>query len=87
MRYGVHSSGNSHTVYVPGAATTETTISELTSTTTYSIEVAALNSAGTGNYSYPINATTKGIHFICCPFRLTQTCQNGHHHLLVLAFL
>ena len=45
MRYGVQGSGNSKTVYVPGAATTETTISELNSTTNYFIEVAAVNSA------------------------------------------
>ena len=67
VRYGIHNSGSSSTVYVPGAATTETTISELSSTTNYSIEVAAVNSAGIGNYSDPVIATTKGIRSIHCP--------------------
>ena len=72
MRYGVQGSGSSRTVNVLGAATTETTISELNSTTNYSIEVAAVNSAGIGNYSDPVIATTKGIHSIHCPFCLLK---------------
>ena len=38
---------------VSGGSVTEATISELTLSTTYSIEVAAVNSAGTGVYSSP----------------------------------
>ena len=72
MRYGVQGSGSSKNVNVPGAATTETTISELSSTTHYSIEVAAVNSAGIGNYSDPVITTTKGIHSIHCPFCLLK---------------
>ena len=70
VRYTVHDSGSSQTVYVPGAVTTQTTISELNSNTTYYIEVAAVNNAGIGTYSNPVNATTKGIHSIPCPFYL-----------------
>ena len=44
-------SGNTQTVPVSGAGTTQTTISGLTPSTTYSIGVAAVNSAGTGVYS------------------------------------
>ena len=38
---------------VSGGSVTETTISGLTPSTTYSIEVAAVNSIGTGVYSSP----------------------------------
>ena len=38
---------------VSGGSVTEATISELTPSTTYSIEVAAVNSIGTGVYSSP----------------------------------
>ena len=38
---------------VDGAATTQTTIGSLMSSTTYSIQVAAVNSEGTGVYSDP----------------------------------
>ena len=72
VRYGIQNSGSSQTVYVPGAATTETTISELSSTTHYFIEVAAVNSAGIGNYSDSVMATTKGTHSIHCPFCLQK---------------
>ena len=43
---------------VSGGSITETTISGLTPTITYSIEVAAVNSAGNGVYSSPISAET-----------------------------
>ena len=39
----------------------ETTIIGLESSTTYSIQVAAVNSAGTGVYSDPITAETDGM--------------------------
>ena len=51
VRYGIHRSGSTQTVSVSGGGATMTTISELTSSTTYSIEVAAVNSAATGLYS------------------------------------
>ena len=68
VRYGVQGSGSLQIVYVPGAATTETTISELNSATTYSIEVVAVNSDGIENDNVPITVKTEGIHFIQCLF-------------------
>ena len=41
---------------VSGGSATETTISSLTPSVLYTIEVAAVNSAGTGIYSYPLIA-------------------------------
>ena len=53
VQYGVVGSGNTMTMAVDGAATTQTTIGSLMSSTTYSIQVAAVNSEGTGVYSDP----------------------------------
>ena len=47
VQYGVVGSGNTQTMSVSGANVTEATISSLMSSTTYSILVAAVNSAGT----------------------------------------
>ena len=47
---------------VYGDTTTEAKISGLNSATNYSIEVAAVNGAGTGNYSNSISATTSGTY-------------------------
>ena len=58
VQYGVMESENTETVTVSGASTTQTTISGLNSSTTYSIQVAAVNSAGTGEYSEPETAET-----------------------------
>ena len=69
VRYGVESSRSSQ---ILGALTTEITISGLSSTTNYTIEVAAMSNAGIGHYSDPIIATTKGIHSIHCPFCLKK---------------
>ena len=63
VQYGVHGSGSTQTLNVTGGATTEVIITDLDPTTTYSIEVAAVNSAGAGVYSAVIYATTKGILF------------------------
>ena len=46
---------------VSGGDTSLTTISGLRPATTYFIQVAALNSAGIGAYSAPINQLTSGI--------------------------
>ena len=62
VQYGVEGSGSTQTMNVPGGNTTETTISGLNSATTYSIEVAAVNSAGTGDYSNTISAITSGTY-------------------------
>ena len=58
VRYGVQGSGSTQTVSVSGGGATMITISELTPSTTYSIEMAAVNSAGTGVYSTPLAAET-----------------------------
>ena len=72
VRYGVQGSGSTQMLSVSGSATTEATISGLESATNYSIEVAAVNSAGTGVYSAPLTALNSSemfrhhtnIHFI-----------------------
>ena len=51
VRYGVVGSGSTQTMSVSGGSVTEATISSLMSFTTYSIQVAAVNRAGTGVYS------------------------------------
>ena len=53
VRYGVQGSGSTQTRDVSGGSVTEATISSLMPSTTYSIQVAAVNSAGTGVYSDP----------------------------------
>ena len=58
VKYGVMGSGNTQTMAVSGASTTQTTISGLMTSTTYSIRVAAVNIAGTGVYSDPEMAET-----------------------------
>ena len=60
VRYGVQGNGSTQTVNVSGGDTTETTIFGLHSFTNYSIEVAAVNGAGTGLYSSPIPERTAG---------------------------
>ena len=51
VQYGEVGSGSTLTMSVSGHSVTETTISGLMSSTTYSIQVAAVNSAGIGMYS------------------------------------
>ena len=53
LRYGVQGSGSTQTRDVSGGSVTEATISSLMPSTTYSIQVAAVNSAGIGVYSDP----------------------------------
>ena len=45
---------------VAGGATTKATVSELSSSTNYSLEVAAVTNAGIGAYSSPITKLTLG---------------------------
>ena len=73
VRYGVHNSVNKQVVDVMGGATTETTITGLNATTNYSIEVAAVNSAGTGIFSATIFVVTQGIVFTHCFKPLNNT--------------
>ena len=61
VRYGVQGSGSTQTVSVSGGGATMTTISGLTASTHYSIEVAAVNSADTGVYSNVIMQLIQGI--------------------------
>ena len=58
VRYGAVQSGNAQTVLISGGATVETIIFGLDSVTNYSIEVAAVNSAGIGPYNDPIYSNT-----------------------------
>ena len=62
VRYGVEGSESKNNHEVSVGATT-TTITELDLATKYSIEVAAVNSAGIGVYSHPIIVTTKGKYY------------------------
>ena len=61
VRYGVVGSGSAQTMSVSGEDARQTTISNLIPSTTYSIQVAAENSAGIGVYSDPREATTNGM--------------------------
>ena len=63
VQYRVIGSGNTQTATVNGADVTQTTIENLMSSTTYSIEVAAVNSGGTGEYSDPRNQLTRGLNY------------------------
>ena len=51
VRYGVQGSGSTQTRNVSGGDTRQTTIPGLNSSTNYSIQVAAVNGAGIGEYS------------------------------------
>ena len=64
VRYGVQGSavGDRTVEVVSGGDTTQTTISGLTLSTTYSIEVAAVNSAGAGVYSNAVYNLTAGTY-------------------------
>ena len=66
MQYGVQGSGSTQTDSVSGGATTEATISGLAAGTNYEIEVVAVNNAGTGVYSDPLNVLTTGELFTQC---------------------
>ena len=61
VAYGVQGNGNTQTVNISGGEATQTIISELTPSTNYSIEVAAVNSVGTGVYNNLIFHLTRGI--------------------------
>ena len=63
VQYEVMGSGNTQIEMISGDSSggRMTTISGLTPSTTYSIEVAAVNSAGTGVYSDPTNQLTQGL--------------------------
>ena len=58
VRYGVQGSGSTQNTSV---SVNEATLSGLTPSTTYSIDVAAVNGAGTGVYSDPMDQLTLGM--------------------------
>ena len=60
MQYVVQESGYSKNLNISVGKTAEAILSDLDSANNYSIEVAAVNSAGTGVYSAAIYAITKG---------------------------
>ena len=62
VQYGVMESGITETVTVNGASTTQTTISGLMSSTTYTIRVAAVNNQLIGTYSSAENELTEGVY-------------------------
>ena len=59
--YGVQENGSTQTVSVSGGGSSQTIVSGLTPSTNYSIQVAAVNSAGTGLYSDAVFLLTRGI--------------------------
>ena len=62
VRYGVQGNWSTQTVTVSGGGSTQTIVSGLTPSTNYSIQVAAVNSAGTGLYSDAVFLLTRGIY-------------------------
>ena len=60
VQYGVVRSGSTQTLSVSGSDASITTISGLRPARTYSIQVAAVNSAGIGEYSAPTIQLTLG---------------------------
>ena len=62
-QYGVQEIGSSQAMSVMGGVTTETIITGLMPSTTYSIEVAAVNTINTGVYSNPLSVITEGKGF------------------------
>ena len=72
VQYEVMGSGNTLTMSVSGAGTTQTTISGLAPSTTYSIGVAAINNQHIGQYSTVESSLTEGMYsfpgtlLLCC---------------------
>ena len=93
VRYGVQGSGSTQTVSVSGGGATMTTIYGLMASTIYSIEVAAVNNAGTGDYSDPMTAETPeskcvylqvlwnemNIYLICSHYRCVPQSEWRQH--------
>ena len=64
VRYELVGSGSRENVSVSGSSTTSVILTGLTPSTTYTIQVAAVNVAGVGVYSDPINQTTFGNYLL-----------------------
>ena len=58
VQYEVVESGTSETLSVTEGSTLQLLIEDLSTTTDYTVAVAAVNSAGTGDYSDPYPITT-----------------------------
>ena len=82
VRYGVQGSGSTQIINVSGGDTRQTTISGLNPSTTYSIQVVAVNSAGTGVYSDPpvtIETIPSKVYLKCVStlfFRVYVACSH-----------
>ena len=61
VQYGVNGSGNTQTITVDGATVMEATIPSLNPSTTYTVQVAAVNSVDTRVFSDSQSAMTLGI--------------------------
>ena len=64
VQYVVKENGSFQTMNVSGGATTETTISGLMASTTYSIQVAVVNTINIGVYNVPLFVITQGKIYI-----------------------
>ena len=96
VQYEVMGSGNTQTMNVTGAGVTEATLSNLTPSTTYSVQVAAVNSAGTGVFSNSQSTMTLGRKWNLCVSNISvvvvYSCSsspdsrlhNSHLHLPLL---
>ena len=72
VQYRVVGSGSTQIVSVSGGRVTEASLSHLMSSTTYSIQVAAENSAGIGEFSDPKSQLTLGIIYSILLVKNTQ---------------
>ena len=61
VQYGVQDSGRMETIHVSGNNVTEATLSGLTPSTVYIIQVAAVNGAGVGVYSNLVEQETSNL--------------------------
>ena len=60
VQYGVQGSGSTQTMSVAGSTMIDANITGLMPSTTYSIEVAAVNTINTGEYSTSLTVITEG---------------------------
>ena len=74
VRYEAVDSGSTDSVTVEGNSTTSDTVTGLNSSTTYSVEVAAVNGAGVGVYSDPLSVSTNS-RLCCLLYTLHLLCQ------------
>ena len=74
VRY-VAQRSSTYTVTVSGGAVMAYTLTGLSNSTTYSIDVAAVNNAGIGKYSDFITVKTKGMFILVKVLDFTDLCQ------------